>query len=225
MPRPILVILLLALAPGFATAVANRVLNPDFEAGSGVGPIPAWSADGSHAYRAPLLGESQSSGALLVGIATLRSANAFGVAGGESLVFEADVWEARDDADDRTTVVRGDSVAVLTFRDPSGIAPLTLEFHCDAYVDLLDDGALDGSDTCTASDGYVSMTVPNGAIGCGTSPLPECLKYRQALVVPATATRASVALGGSIARDGTPDGPGVTTPTSLTLFDNIVVGN
>lgn len=223
MSRPLLIILLLALAPGIATALTNRILNPDFEAGTDPLAIPDWNDDGSTTLRAPLLGESQSTGALLVGLATLRTANTFGVNGGETLSFRADVWEARDDADDRSTIVRGDSVAALAFRTPTGTSLLQLEFHCDAYVDLRDDDALNGSDSCTAGDGYVTMSVPDASITCGAS--AECLKYSQGIVVPASATRASVQLGGSAARDGTASGPGITTPTSLTLFDNVVVGN
>lgn len=211
-------ILAFALVP-FADAATNRVANGDFETGpDDPRVIPGWNADGSMAFRARELGVGGSTAALLVGVATLRGTT-FSVSTGESLTFDADVFEMRDDTDGRPGF-RGDSVVALTFRTASGSSPLTLEFHCDAYVDLVDNGVVDESDTCTARDGFVHIAVPNPAIACGPTPTPECRKYRDPIVVPTGVTHAVVALGGSPALDLV-----VSSPTSLTAFDNVVVSS
>lgn len=224
---PILAIVVLALVAAQAVAATNRIVNPDFEtAGSRPTVIPGWMKISGTSARVENQGVDDSAAAILEGPAVIQSADLFVVTPGESLNFSAFVAEMRDDTDGRPNW-RGDSVVAIEFVAANGGSMLQLEFHCDAYVDLLDNDALDQSDTCTRSDGFVNMTVPQPAINCAPTHA-ECMKYNRTIVVPSNAVRARVLLGGDLATDTIDPivtGIGVSSPTSITKFDNVFVGN
>lgn len=221
--RPLIASFLLAVlvAPPALATSTNRIVNGDFEATSAAPTdIPGWSKDGTATARVERIGKGGSAAAVLSGPAVLRSADLFEVTPGETLSLEADVWEMRDDNDGRSGV-RGDSVLVIEFLTAGGASMRQLEFHCDAYVDLQDNDKLDESDTCTALDGFVHMMVRPCPTDCDS---PECLKYREAIVVPAGAVRARLLLGGSLAYDAVDAAQkGASSPTSLTAFDNVLL--
>ncbi|HUR69740.1 MAG TPA: hypothetical protein VM370_10895 [Candidatus Thermoplasmatota archaeon] len=217
--------LLVVVAAGIATAAGNRVANGDFET-VGADPLdtPAWTTDTGRAAQLPLLGVDNTTAELLLGPAVVRSA-LFAVTAGETLTLTADVFEIRDDSDGRPNW-RGDSVVAIEFVTLNGGSMRQLEFHCDAYVDLLDNDKLDESDTCTATDGYVPMTSGQTTLTCSVVNNAECAKYRDAIVVPAGAVRARILLGGSLATDTIDPlltGVGLDSPTTLTAFDNVIV--
>ncbi|HUR69738.1 MAG TPA: hypothetical protein VM370_10885 [Candidatus Thermoplasmatota archaeon] len=157
------------------------------------------------------IGEAQSVGLLVVGPELRRSAQLFGVTAGTAVTLDYDVWEVRDDCGDGVVavlcgepassrgIVRGDSVVSIEFVDGlTGKAPVLpttatfpqtvaeFETHCDAYVDIVDNGAIDGSDTCDTLDTYVHVTARNssGDFECresvdaaGAPTNPGCTNY------------------------------------------------
>lgn len=145
--------------------------------------------------------------------------------------------------------VRGDSVVALEFYTLAGTSPSQLETHCDSYVDYFDNGIRDGSDLCINGE-WISVTVRNNdpAFECASISDLSCTKYDgvlcnhpvrndpscgnppveipNPLLVPTGATHARLLLGGSLAKDvDVLTATGVSSPTSLTFFDNVNVDN
>ncbi|HUR69741.1 MAG TPA: hypothetical protein VM370_10900 [Candidatus Thermoplasmatota archaeon] len=210
---------------GIATATTNRVANGDFEtAGATPSDIPGWSRLTGTATRGNL-GVNAGGGLILQGPASVRSADLIAVTGGETLNLSFDVQERgdRNDADPRA---RGDSVLAVEFVDAAGHSMSQLEYHCDAYFDYLDNNIRDASSTCTSTTGYMHVKSGATTLACVLSN-KECLKYAMPIVVPAGATFARILLGGSLAADQIDPitGAGIVSPTSLTTFDNVVLGN
>lgn len=210
---------ILALASAASAGALGLVANGDCEETSDdPRSIPHWTRDGraGHVLQVPGIGTGTSTACVLVGPATIRSAQLLPVSEGTLLNLRADVFEARDDAAQEIVCCDEDwdSVVVVEFVDATGGAILSLRFHCDEYEasqDLDLDSRPDGG-TCDAVTGARTMVVP--------TPSHLIPKYRDPIVVPTGASHARVMLGGSLVTE-----PallvGVSTPTSVTVFDNV----
>lgn len=222
------IVILVASIP--ASAGSTRILNGDCEeAGASVRDVPHWVNDRENpfTYRLDGLGTNASAACVVLGSQVLRSAELFPVTPGESLDVRFDVWEMRDDDANRVERVGGDSVLAIEYVAPDGRSERQVQYFCDEYRDLKDNGRIDGSSTCDRVALHVHVQIPDPSIDCGATPLPVCLKYNATVPVPATAQYARVLLGGSLTLTVLENirRTGLETPTSVTAFDNIYVGN
>lgn len=220
----------LVVVPALSAAASNRILNGDCEeAGDDVFAIPHWKNDwdaGRNTARVSRLGPDNSAACALIGNGMLRSAALFPVTNGEVFEVSADIWEMHDDNDEHSGLAgqpAGDSVLVLEFVYVSGYAT-SISFHCDQYVDYLDNGANDGSDECSVSDQYIHFETQK--VTCKIPVTANCRKYQDPVVVPASAVYGRVVIANGIHTQNLE--PFVlrnklASPSELTLFDNIVV--
>lgn len=242
-----IVLMTLASAPLAQGDTLGRILNGDCEeVGDDPTIIPSWTRDSPRPTSARLDGRGVdgSDACLVIGTTVLRS-TPFTVTAGEELLLEFDVNELRgddfdqDDGDggDLDDHMDADSVLALQFFDVDGRILYTLDIHCDEYVFFHDgDGdaipagedASETPDTCTQDSGYHRIVIPDRNATGGPGNFEPTGKYADPIIVPAGALYGQILIAGDLVSetlDPTITQVGASTPTSITLFDNIEIDN